>query len=76
MGGDVISVGGSVYLGPHAVVDGDVTSVGGTIEQDPGAVIHGSKSEVGMMPFLRHRGGSARRPDLEPSGPLGPACPT
>jgi hypothetical protein len=56
VGGDVLSVGSSVYLGPHAVVEGDVTSVGGTIEQDPTAVVHGAKAEVGMMPFLRHRG--------------------
>jgi hypothetical protein len=52
----VVSVGGSVYLGPRAVVNGDVTSVGGSIERSPGAVINGAVSEVGMLPFLRHRG--------------------
>ena len=57
VGGDVVSVGGSVYLGPRAVVNGDVTSVGGSVERSPGAVVNGATSEVGMLPFLRNRGG-------------------
>jgi hypothetical protein len=56
VGGDVAAIGGSVYLGPHAIVAGGITSVGGTIEQEPGAVVHGATSQVGLLPFIRHRG--------------------
>jgi cytoskeletal protein CcmA (bactofilin family) len=62
VGGDVVSVGGSVYLGPRAVVNGDVTSVGGSVERSPGAVVNGATSEVGMLPFLRNRGGFRHGP--------------
>jgi hypothetical protein len=55
VGGDVVAVGGSVFLGPHSVVEGDVTSVGGVIERDPGAVVNGSTHQVGLIPFVRHR---------------------
>ena len=46
VGGEVVSVGGSVRLGPNAVVDGNVTSVGGSIKLEPGATINGSTHEV------------------------------
>jgi hypothetical protein len=56
VGGEVVSVGSSVYLGPHAVVEGDVTSVGGNVHREPGAVIHGAIHEVGVLPFLGRHG--------------------
>ena len=51
---DVVSVGGSVRLGPHARVRGDVTAVGGRIEQEAGAWIGGSVNEVGFGPGTFH----------------------
>ena len=51
LGAEMSAIGGSVYLGRHAVVEGDVTSMGGTIEREPGAEIHGATSEVGILPF-------------------------
>ncbi len=45
---NVVAVGGSVTLGPHAEVLGDVTAVGGTINRDPGAVVSGRLNEVGV----------------------------
>ncbi len=56
VGGEVVSVGSGVYLGPHSVVDGAVTSVGGRIHRSPGAVVNGPTSEV-ALPFVSHDGG-------------------
>ncbi len=55
VGGEVVSVGSGVFLGPHSVVDGAVTSVGGRIHRSPGAVVNGPTSEV-ALPFVRHDG--------------------
>lgn len=41
-----VAVGGSVFLGPHAVVREDVVSVGGEINDSPGAMIDGDLVEV------------------------------
>ena len=46
--GDVVAVGGSVTLGPTAVVDGDVTVVGGPLHRDPGAQVRGKAQEVSL----------------------------
>lgn len=55
VGGEVVSVGSGVFLGPHSVVDGAVTSVGGRIHRSPGAVVNGPTSEV-ALPFVSHDG--------------------
>jgi hypothetical protein len=55
VGGEVVSVGSGVYLGPHSVVEGAVTSVGGRIHRSPGAVVNGPTSEV-ALPFVSHDG--------------------
>jgi hypothetical protein len=44
--GAVVAVGGSVRLGPKAVVRGDVTAVGGGVERATGAVVAGEINEV------------------------------
>jgi hypothetical protein len=44
--GDVVAVGGGVYLGPHAYVRGDVVAVGGAIERAPGARVFGEINDV------------------------------
>lgn len=46
--GDVVSVLGSVRLGPKAQVRGDVTAVGGTIDSAEGARVLGSVNEVSL----------------------------
>jgi hypothetical protein len=46
--GDVVAVGGSVTLGPTAVVEGDVTVVGGPLHRDPGAQVRGKAQEVSL----------------------------
>jgi hypothetical protein len=51
VGGEVVSVGSSVILGPRAVVEGAVTSVGGRIRRAPGSVINGPTTEV-ALPFF------------------------
>ena len=38
---EVVSVGGSVYLGPASEVQGDVVSIGGTVDREPGAMVGG-----------------------------------
>jgi len=42
---DVVVVGGSLRLGPKAVVEGNAVSVGGTVTLDPGASVRGSIDE-------------------------------
>lgn len=46
--GDVVSVLGSVRLGPKAQVRGDVTAVGGTIDTAEGARVLGAVNEVSL----------------------------
>lgn len=46
--GDVTAVGGSVRLGPKAVVRGAVTAVGGRIEASPTAQVLGETNEVAL----------------------------
>jgi hypothetical protein len=61
--GEVVVVGGTCQLGPHAQIRRDVTVVGGTLDRDPGAVVGGRVNEVGvggstigLRPFRRHSG--------------------
>lgn len=42
----VVAVGGSVYLGPHAVVEGHVISVGGMVVEYDGARVGGKVSVI------------------------------
>jgi hypothetical protein len=49
--GDAVSIGGTLTLGPDAVVHGDAVAVGGGMNRAPGARIDGEVVEVG-------RGGS------------------
>jgi hypothetical protein len=59
---DVTVIGGSLTLGPHAVVQRNVTVVGGRLNKDPNATIGGRVSEVGVGDALRGRqGGGAPR---------------
>jgi len=44
--GNVVSVGGSVRLGPKANVRGDVTAVGGSVERTDGSVVDGEINEI------------------------------
>jgi len=44
--GNVVSVGGSVRLGPKANVRGDVTAVGGGVERADGSVVNGQINEI------------------------------
>ncbi len=44
--GNVVSVGGSVRLGPKASVRGDVTAVGGSVERADGSVVNGQINEI------------------------------
>ena len=39
---DVVVVGGSLHLGPKAVVEGNAVSVGGSVILEPGATVRGS----------------------------------
>ncbi|MBN1636354.1 MAG: hypothetical protein JW920_07560 [Deltaproteobacteria bacterium] len=45
---DVISVGGSVFLGEHSTVGGNVVSVGGSITRQDGAQINGNVKVIDM----------------------------
>ncbi len=49
--GDVVAVGGDIYLGPDATVHGDCVSVGGTIHASDGAVVYGDQVEVDDFNF-------------------------
>ena len=44
--GDVVSVGGSIFLGELSVVHGDVVSVGGPVVKQSGAQVHGKITSV------------------------------
>ena len=43
-----VAVGGSVILGPDAVIGKDVVSVGGTVQQAQGSIIHGDVVELNI----------------------------
>jgi hypothetical protein len=45
---DVTVIGGSLNLGPEAIVRGDVTVVGGSLNRSPGARIEGKVDDVGF----------------------------
>jgi hypothetical protein len=49
--GTVVSVLGSVELGPGATVSGDAVAVGGALELARGATVHGESVSVGFLPF-------------------------
>jgi hypothetical protein len=49
--GDVVAVGGSIRLGPQAVVDDNVVTVGGSLDRDPSARVGGQISVIGVGPF-------------------------
>jgi len=46
--GEVVSIGGTVELGPNARVHQNVTVIGGTLRRDPTARIDGETHEVGF----------------------------
>lgn len=46
--GEVVSIGGSVYLDSTAIVDGTAVAIGGTIELSPGAQVYGEQVSVGL----------------------------
>ncbi len=46
--GEVVCVGGSVYLDSTAVVDGTAVAIGGTVERSPGAQVYGEQVSVGL----------------------------
>lgn len=51
--GDVVAIGGGVYLGPKANVRGSVTSIGGLVRREDGAQVRGEVVELGVgMPFM------------------------
>jgi acetyltransferase-like isoleucine patch superfamily enzyme len=43
-----VAVGGSVIIGPEAVIGKDVVSIGGAVQQAQGAVIHGDVVELNI----------------------------
>ena len=50
--GEVVAVGGSVYLGPEAEVMGDVMSIGGSVERESGSRVLGQISEIDIGPAI------------------------
>lgn len=46
--GEVVSVGGSVYLESTAIVDGTAVAIGGTVELSPGAQLYGEQVSIGL----------------------------
>ncbi len=54
--GEVVSVLGTVHLGPNAVVSREVVTVGGRVTRDAGAVVNGKINEIAFLeniPALR-----------------------
>jgi len=49
--GEVVSIGGTVELGPNARVHRNVTVVGGTLRRDPTSRIDGEIHEIGLGAF-------------------------
>lgn len=47
---DVVVIGGTLRLGPNAVVAGDVVTVGGNAVIDPGAMVRGTVDTARVMP--------------------------
>lgn len=39
---DAVAIGGTLRLGPTAVIEGDAATVGGTLDKHPDAIIHGN----------------------------------
>lgn len=53
---DVQAIGGSVRLGPPAVVDGDALALGGTVDVAPGAILRGDRVAITSdLIGLQHR---------------------
>lgn len=46
--GEVVSIGGSVYLDSTAIVDGTAVAIGGNVELSPGAQVYGEQVSVGL----------------------------
>lgn len=46
--GEVVSIGGSVYLDSTAIVDGTAVAIGGTVELTPGAEVYGEQVSIGL----------------------------
>jgi hypothetical protein len=46
-----VAIGGSVILGPNAVIGKDVVSIGGAVQQGQGAKIHGDVVELNIPGF-------------------------
>lgn len=46
--GEVVALGGSIYLESSAVVDGSVVAIGGSIEMAPGAKVYGEQIRLGL----------------------------
>jgi hypothetical protein len=62
---EVTVIGGTLNLGPEAIVRRDVNVVGGTLNRSPGARIYGRVEEVdfgGQFPWSRHFGFQFWRP--------------
>ncbi len=49
--GEVVSVGGSVWLRPGSRVDGNVTAVGGSVHKEGDAEVGGSITQVTIFPW-------------------------
>ncbi|MFQ6609541.1 MAG: hypothetical protein ACE5D7_01945 [Fidelibacterota bacterium] len=46
---EVVAIGGSIYLGPNAMVGSDVVSIGGNVEKHTSAIIKGKRVELGAF---------------------------
>lgn len=46
--GEVVAIGGSVYLDSTAIVDGTAVALGGKVEMSPGAQVYGEQVSVGL----------------------------
>lgn len=46
--GEVVSIGGSIYLESTAVVDGTAVAIGGAVELSPGAQVLGEQVSIGL----------------------------
>jgi hypothetical protein len=69
--GDVVAVGGSVFLGPRSEVRGDVTVVGGRLRRQEGALLTGRVNEISFA-LPRVRVAPFRRDMLHPVFPYDP----
>lgn len=46
---EVVAIGGSIYLGPNAIINSDVVSIGGNIEKHDRAIVRGDIVELNSM---------------------------